>query len=419
MRYSLFLSLLLLVASGTAWGVTVETLDGRSLELDRFQIDARGLSATLDGKTLEIPAAELLEVDFGEKAKRPSVENEEQGLRITTTNGEEFSLREFTASKAEVRFRTAFSQEPYALSRNQVDQIRLFNVGAESDADWRTLFDQQDAGDLLILARKSKETGEYTFDSLSGIVERVGEETIDFIWDGEPFPVKRTKVAAIVYYRGKQTASPKTFCILHTRDGSFIPCRRLESFSTSSSIEAESLSGLVLRFAESQIEKLDFSNGKLLFLSDFQPLAQKWTPLVGIAEDNQFLRRAGQPRFNQSFTGSTLQLKNVDPSQEPVSYARGIAMRSRTEIVFEIPTGMQRFQTLAGINPATANQGNVELEFTSKGEPLWRGQIRGEDAPELIEFSLKNVKRLRIFVDYGENLDFGDQLHLVNPRVSQ
>lgn len=419
-----FLLFLLIFPPSTGWCAKVQTLDGDEYELNSFQLDTRGLSATVDGEPIQISTAELLEVDFANGENQPKPDKLRQGPQLTTIHNEIFPLQQFTASQGIADFRTTFSKEVVELSTNQIAYVRLMDIGPESLADWDRLLAQQEAGDLLVLVKKGKDTGQITLDALSGVVQRVNEQSIDFDWDGEPFPVKRSKVAAVVYYHGKNDAARNPFCILHTRDGAIIPCQSLETSKAGALVRGTSLSGIKLALDPSQIAKIDFSAGKLVYLSDLKPLAQKWTPLVGINGDNEFLRRAGEPRFNQAFTGSTLQLRagdlnGGDPRQEPVNYSRGIALRSRTEIVFNIPAGMRKFQTLAGINPATASQGHVELEFTSKGEPLWQGQIDGNDSPQEIVFSLRNVQRLRIFVDYGENLDFGDQLHLVNPRVSQ
>jgi hypothetical protein len=50
---------------------------------------------------------------------------------------------------------------------------------------------------------------------------------------------------------------------------------------------------------------------------------------------------------------------------------------------------------------------------------LYRKEIAGQQSDELtpIEFSIDGVRRLRIIVDYGDNLDIGDQLILGNARI--
>ena len=80
---------------------------------------------------------------------------------------------------------------------------------------------------------------------------------------------------------------------------------------------------------------------------------------------------------------------------------------------------MIRFAALAGIDPATASQGKVTLEISADGNLLWQGEIDGGSAPVEINVPLQNARRLRLFVDYGTNLDYGDRLHLVDARMTK
>ena len=101
------------------------------------------------------------------------------------------------------------------------------------------------------------------------------------------------------------------------------------------------------------------------------------------------------------------------------SYAKGLALRSRTLLEYRIPSGMIRFAALAGIDPATASQGKVTLEISADGNLLWQGEIDGGSAPMEINVPLQKARRLRLFVDYGTNLDYGDRLHLVDARLTK
>ena len=94
-------------------------------------------------------------------------------------------------------------------------------------------------------------------------------------------------------------------------------------------------------------------------------------------------------------------------------------MRSRTELAYRMPTGMRRFMAIAGIDPATAGQGHVALEIRADDRVLWEGEIDGQRPPVEIDLELGTARRLQLHVDYGENLDYGDRLHLVEARVTK
>ena len=48
---------------------------------------------------------------------------------------------------------------------------------------------------------------------------------------------------------------------------------------------------------------------------------------------------------------------------------------------------------------------------------LVESALSGSDAPLPIELDVADVKRLRLVVDYGQNLDTGDWLNLCNARI--
>ena len=116
--------------------------------------------------------------------------------------------------------------------------------------------------------------------------------------------------------------------------------------------------------------------------------------------------------------------KQDRPGQESseariASYFKGLAIRSHTEIVYRLPRGMKRFHAIAGIAPATASQGNVDLTFYCDSTQRWQEVIDGDQSPVEINLNIAGVRELTIVVDYGKNLDWGDQLHLVEARVTK
>src|SRR4029079_9146425 len=113
--------------------------------------------------------------------------------------------------------------------------------------------------------------------------------------------------------------------------------------------------------------RADFSAGKLSYLSDLKPTNVKWTPRIAAPAAASLIAGYGLPRNDVSYSGSPLSLAWPDEAlasgRQVRTYAKGLALRSRTEASFRIPAGMKRFVTTAGIDPATAQQGHVLLEI--------------------------------------------------------
>jgi hypothetical protein len=105
------------------------------------------------------------------------------------------------------------------------------------------------------------------------------------------------------------------------------------------------------------------------------------------------------------------------PIAQPQSFDKGLALRSRTELTYRLPAGFRRFTASAGIDPSTRAGGNVRLEIFGDDRPLLQADIVGNEPPHVIDLRIDNVKRLKIIVDYGHNLDTGDWLNLCDARI--
>ncbi|MCA9231350.1 MAG: NPCBM/NEW2 domain-containing protein, partial [Planctomycetales bacterium] len=184
--------------------------------------------------------------------------------------------------------------------------------------------------------------------------------------------------------------------------------------------------GLKFQIPFAALDEVDYSFGKVVYLSDLQPVGVQWLPRIDLPDSAQLISQYGLPRQNQSFDGSTLSLLWPNEAKPEIRakdsikiYSKGLALRSRTILKYRLPPQMQRFSAIAGIDPATVAHGNVFLEISSGNKILWQGEISGAASPVEIQFDLGGVQQLGILVDYGDNLDFGDRLHLVEARVTK
>lgn len=210
--------------------------------------------------------------------------------------------------------------------------------------------------------------------------------------------------------------------------------------------------GVALELPVEELVSADYSFGKLVYLSDLKPLSVQWTPRVGLPAAATMIRHYGEPRNNAPFGRPDSGLpglewsdsKQADPglagngiavenspltlrwqsahgvgNDELKAYAKGLAIRSRTKLVYRLPKGMRIFHAIAGIDPATSSQGNVTLKLAGDRGGFWEGAIDGNHRPVRIDLDLQDSRQLTILVDYGKNLDWGDRLHLVDARVTR
>jgi hypothetical protein len=158
------------------------------------------------------------------------------------------------------------------------------------------------------------------------------------------------------------------------------------------------------------VRRLDFSAGKLTYLSDLKPLSVQWTPFFDLGKQSPALAKFLGPRFDRGREDEVMRLDGKE-------YKKGISLTSRTEIVFKIPAQAKRFRALAGIDDGVANLGSVRLQITGDGRQLYSEKLTGKDPPAELDLDLAGVRRLAILVDFGDDLDVGDYLNLCEARI--
>ena len=420
LRFAPFVLTVALLTAGRAQAVDVaiETLDGRRLAGELTDWTAAGVDVrTGDGSTT-IPAEQLLAVrpaSVDEPSQDPSGDAQ---ILVRFHDGTLLPATEATVAARVVTIQSPWSTEPLQAPTAQVQLIELTPRNEAADRVWAELQRKELPGDVLLVMKK----GGASVDYLAGVVGEVTAEQVQFEWEGDRIPVKRSKVAAIAFYRGQAADEELGACRLQLDSGARVTARDVQLLGEV--LQVETPSGMRLQLPLGEVAFADYSLGKLAYLGDERPLDSQWTPLLGLPPGAKSISGYGEPRFNVDFKGEPIRLLAAEDDtaaggQRTIEYAKGVALRSRTEIVFAVPAGMQRFVTLAGIAPACAAEGRVRLTVFADRRPAWEGDVIGGEPPQEIAIDLQGARRLRIFVDYGENLDYGDQLHLAMARFTK
>jgi hypothetical protein len=148
--------------------------------------------------------------------------------------------------------------------------------------------------------------------------------------------------------------------------------------------------------------RIEFRNGRLLHLTDLEPLAVEEVPYFG--------RKLGYRR-DASLSGGPLQIKGQ-------SYARGLAVHSRCVLRYAVDGQYEKFLALVGFDDEAQGRGSVVCRVLGDGRELFaRPQLRGGDPPAEVEVSIAGVKELVLEVDFGEREDTGDRVIWAQPRL--
>ena len=178
-------------------------------------------------------------------------------------------------------------------------------------------------------------------------------------------------------------------------------------------LQATTTAGLKLSLPLDEVARFDFSAGKIAFLSDLTPESFKYVPYFGFKDQPAAVSEFYAFRRDSGFDQQPLKLDGK-------TYAKGLALASRSTLVYRLPGKFRLLKTVIGIDDSAGEGGDVHVEFHGDGgKLLWQGDVRAADAPRELEIDVAGVKRLEIVVDYGGDLDIGDWLDLAEARVTK
>lgn len=288
-----------------------------------------------------------------------------------------------------------------------VEAVRFRPPSPELDSQWDNAVSTEITGDIVVLRRDDS-----TLDQLEGLLRDVDEKTVEFEFDEELIPVKREKLEGIVYFHRAGRQLPEALCRVVERDGSVWMARTVQL--DSDGLQVNTAAGVKTVIPVDALAKLDFSSGNVVFLGDIKPETEQWMPYVGSRLPNRSLAKLYLPLRNRSFEGPELWLNE---GEEVTRYYRGLALHSRTSIVYRLSGEFRRFTATAGIDSRLRGHGNVELVVSADDRELFRQVIRGDQPPVRLDLDVQNANRLKILVDFGQGLDVADHLNLCNAKV--
>jgi hypothetical protein len=366
--------------------------------------------AAADGPR-SLATSDLLRLEFGAAQSTPAAA-EPPAAWVELADGSRLAAFGFQRQEGVARWRSAAGVE-LAVDMRQIRSVVWQPLSAAAEALWEETSDKELTGDLLLINKRQREAADY----LLGVVGAVRADRLEFAWEGETIEVGLEKAAAIRFFQSAARDLPPSTARAALRDGSQVAARTLAL--DQGRLTVESPAGLSLTVPLDEVAALDFSLGKFNYISDMEPALFAWTPLLDLPPASTLARRLGDYRRDASFAGSSIMLRTPTASRDGAplqTFAKGLAVRSRSELVYRVPDDMRRFQTLAGIDPAAATEGHVWLEVWGDDRLLWEGAIAGTADPIALDLDLAGARRLRLVVDYGDNLDFGDRVHLANAR---
>jgi hypothetical protein len=393
-------SLLVLALAAQSPAVEVQTLKGERLSGELVELTDSAAVLKRDGTAQSVDLSGVLEVQF----TAPAGSESPAGPRVTLSDGSRLTCSEISVNGRQVMLNSPVLGA-FQLPRDRVAHIRFGQSSAKLDEAWNALLQRESKSDLLVVRKDD------VLDFLTGVAGTVADK-VQFLIDGDEIPVPRERVYGIIYYRRSAAGARKPHCHvrLHGGDELQVSGCTLEG----AVVLADFGGGVKVRIPPASIAALDFSAGKLRYLSQLEPREIKYTPFFDIFPYEY--------RRDRSLDGPPLSVGGK-------TYSRGIAMHSRTLLRYRIGGEFSRFQAVMGIDDSVGrlHLGNVHVVISGDGRKLHESDVKSYDetgkkqvAPVLLDLDITGVRDLEIFVDFGPDVqDTGDHLDLADAKLSK
>ena len=229
--------------------------------------------------------------------------------------------------------------------------------------------------------------------------------TPDIISKESTVPLK--DVHGLIFKRDVDPAAKPPICKLIDTYRNTIMIREIEQ--TADSISVTTPAGLKLNYPLKKVVMLDYSQGKLVYLSDLTP-----GTIAEVSTDDRvfhFMR-------NQNLDGKpTIKVKGE-------SYTKGLALHADCRLGYDLNGDFTVFKAFAGFDDDVGGiAGPVTLRIEGDGKKLYevtldRRTWSKTDKPK-IELNIKDVQSLTIDVSTSDLLTLGKHLVLVDAKLTK
>jgi hypothetical protein len=392
------LVLVLLMAAANPLFET-RTLDGKTLTGGLVGLDAQRLR-------IESPQGETsLEVEklVAISNKQPSVgAAKSNSVSVELQDGSVVVCQQYTSAAGRAKL-ALFDGPVLEIPVRDVVSVRLQRESEALAAEWTRLLRMKREADLLVVRKDD------VLDYHQGVLHDVTDDMVRFDVDGDVLPVKRIKVYGMAYRHRVEGELPQPVCRVGDATGSLWSAKAI---AISDKVELTTVTGTKVSLPIEKLVQIDFSGGKIAYLSDMEPKSVHWTPFFGGGKSEPAVEQFFAPRQNVGFDKNPLQLGGTQ-------YAKGLAFHSRTEAVYQLPDGFSRFHATAGIEDAVRPSGKVRLVIRGDDKVLLETVAAGVDPPLPIDLDVTGIRRLTILVDFADAVNVGDHLLLCDARVTK
>ncbi len=378
----------------------VETLDGRRVQGAIMEWDADGVRlSTGSGESTMFAAAELLRLKLAEVTSQ-KVSPTELMLSDGSVIGAEQVIVDRDNATASLELPISGNVE-WVFATNDVRAVRLQNPidvnGAEARdllRKWSDFVASPTTADLLAI-RKPAST---TLQPIEGAIGEITADVAKFTLSDEMVEVNLGRIFGAIYYRAK-VPDIGDAVVLATTSGQQIV--GVSARLVGNRLELNRDGRETIRVAMGEVASVDYSPGRLKFLSDIEP--HRIDVTSPIVEPDGSVLAWWHPRRDKNFNGNKLTLAYPSKPDDHAaglprfeSFDKGIAIRGPSSITYRLPAGYRRLVATVGVDPTIRLSAATAWEWSNGQQAVAQGVCDRQTPPAEVEIDVEGVREITL-----------------------
>jgi hypothetical protein len=376
--------------------VKVSTLDGQRLDGALQSLSSGEAVFVVGEETRSISVSNLHEVRPQSDADVQPLPADRSEISVALRDGSRLLPTEFAATQRDATFKCPLVGD-LQVPKASVASVRLQRLTSTLAAPWQELV-EQDHRDDMVVVRKGD-----ALDHVEGVVGTITADSVNLLLEGQAIPIPRNRVFGVIYAHSNQ-ADEKPLCRFDLTDGQQFAAAsaRLEE----DAFLVRATSGAEVRLAAGDVQRIDFSLGKIRPLMDVEPT------LVTYPEDHPlYLADVWKFRRGRNSRGDPLLLGGQ-------AYEDGLWIHSGTTLRYRLGRQYRRLRALMGIDEDIGDCApKIGVTFRGDGRVLLEATVRRGDEIRDLDLDVEGVRELEIVVTSTDPNGICEHLDLVEARL--
>lgn len=396
--------LALIVCASVLQAGDLRTLKGDVITGDLVSVDDKEVVISKGGQKVGTPIGEVLQVDLVAPTRIPGdakyieVELVDGSLLRCSGLGIKGKEAELTMLLTGQKVKVPLESIANLLAEAQLEKYRK---------DWQDRVRKKRSRDVLALVKDD------VVNALEGTLGEGDEEgkSLGFtLSSGKKVPVALERIHGLIFWRQGNAVLPPVLFKLTDGYQNLVMVSAVATSDTGLSVTTPA--GVKLDYTIAQLSKLDYSKGKLTYLSDMIPVK-----LVKDDKDKEGIVFFEKDRTTYEGRFVPIRMKNV-------TYPKGLFIQATTEVEYDLGGDYREFKAVVGIDDYDTRGEDcpTTLVIEGDGKELLSVTVnpKNKERVQPVTLNIKDMQKLKILVKSGGGFStVARQVTLADAKVSK